>query len=114
MGAWCKEGGNAGLCLNSPSSSQAAVSQPPRPERSSSQLLLVRSLGPLEAHELGNVLTSMSPSPRMYQVLFLSLPVPRKREAHVGGGPQEDSVTRRVGERRGAWTGIAGRNSRTR
>lgn len=80
-------------CRSLPSSDQAAMSLPPKPGPSSSQLLLSRSLGPLETQALGTFLTSMNSSPRMYQVLFVSLPVPRNREA---GGPPGGSLTKGV------------------
>lgn len=110
------EGGHGSLCntvqrgrncrsLPKPlSSGQAAMSLPPKPGPSSPQLLPSRSLGPLETQALGNILTSMNSSPRMYQVLFVKLPVPRNREA---GGPPRDSVTKGVVEGRRAWAGMA-------
>lgn len=97
----CKEDRTAGLCLNSPSSGQAAMSLPPKPGPSSSQLLLSRSLGPLETQAQGTFLMSMNSSPRMYQVLF----VPRNREA---GEPPGDSLTKGVVEGRKKQTPVNG------
>lgn len=90
----CKEDGTAGLCLNP--SVQVKL-----------QCLCPLSLG-LPPHSysqaLGNILTSMNSSPRMYQVLFVKLPVPRNREV---GGPPRDSVTKEVVEGRRACAGMA-------